>query len=438
MQNVASISLGKFVVIITSIVFIPILSRLYGPEAYGSFALFSSIVSIVVLIIGMGYPRAFVVTEKKVEFHNLLAFLLLVTLIFTLISLLIIGTLKIFKIQIFSSPAISWMIPIGVLIGSLINLFSGWNIREGAFRVASFLEGSGNILIRLINLFQGLVFGAPIYGIIVGDLFGKTYASVINIYRFVSMEYRSFIRDVSWLRIKESLRTYSNYPLFIFPSQLMNQFGAHLPIYLISFFYGQSVLGYFSMANSLLGIPMQLISNGLATVYFKKATDLNKTSFKELAVFTEKLTQNIFLLLLLPFIFISILSEEIFVTLLGKDWAVTGVFVSYMASYYYLSLVITPIKSIFQVLRMEKWILVFDVVQIVVLVLVLSISHLLFDAAEYLIMSLSGILVTLNLIMGLCITRTLKISFFKNILRYFLLYIGVVVLLLYLKNLYLG
>ncbi len=437
-QNVGSISIGKLVVIITSFVFIPILSRLYGPEAYGSFALFNSIVSIAVLIIGMGYPRAFVIIEKKVEFHNILAFLLFVTLIFTLISLVVVGILKILNIELFSTPAISWMIPIGILIGSLINLFSGWNVREGAFRLASFLEGSGNIFIRLINLLQGVAFGAPVFGIIVGDLIGKSYASLINLYRFFTLEFRTFIEDFSFSKIRESLITYNKYLLFIFPSQLINQFGTHLPIYLLSIFYGQSVLGYFSMANSLLGIPMQLLSNGLSTVYFKKATDLYKASLAELSRFTEKLLQNIFLLLLLPFVFTTIFSEEIFVFFLGKGWAMTGVFVSYMASYYYLSLVLSPIKSIFQVLRMEKWVLAFDVIQMVVLVLVLSISHMFFDSPEYLIISLSGILVMFNLVLGFSISRALKMSFIKNILRYFLLYIGLVVVLLYIKNIFIS
>lgn len=418
-QNVGIISSGKLLVVLSSLVFIPILSRIYDPVAYGTFSLYNAVVTICVTVLTLGYPGSFALIKVNKQFHNLFAFLFMTVTVGTIL-LLVISPLVAYPMGLEDR---SYLLPIGVFIGSIIMLMSNWNVRSSAFKVAAFLDGSGNLLIRIANLLIGLQFAAPTVGLIAGDVIGKGYASVINLYRFITTELHNMRRHISAHEVRVAIKEYKNYPIYILPNQLVNQFAGQIPIFILSASYGSTTLGLFSMSNSLLGIPVQIITNGISTVFLKKASDLQSQSRKTLADFTEKVMHHLLLLLLIPFSIVGVFGQEIVTFVLGGQWTDAGLFVSYMSAYYFVHIAIAPIQSIFRVLKQERMVLYFNLVRIVTTFLALYLGYVLFDSALRSIQFFSAVSLVNYFAMAFIICRLLRIRFSNLFVRYFASYL---------------
>ena len=103
-QDVFIVSGGKVLIAIIGFLFIPILSRIYNPEAYGNFSIYYAIVTLMVTLFTFSYPTSFIVAKDEKSFNNL----------FLLSSLLIIG---------FSSITLFIILLFGTAINNTFSVF---------------------------------------------------------------------------------------------------------------------------------------------------------------------------------------------------------------------------------------------------------------------------------------------------------------------------
>ena len=75
---------GKFFIALLTLIITPVLTRLYTPEAYGTFALYNSVVQNMVILGTLALPAA-LNTAKKEFLANILWLTLLCTLAFSII-----------------------------------------------------------------------------------------------------------------------------------------------------------------------------------------------------------------------------------------------------------------------------------------------------------------------------------------------------------------
>lgn len=428
-RDVSTISLGKVMVICISLIFVPILSRLYEPESYGNFSLFSSIVTLSSILVGLGYPSSFPVIREKKEFNNLLCFLLILLSAISILCFLAVEIVRSF----FIIDSLFRLLPAGIFIGGLIIFFSNWNIRRGAFKLSAFLESSGNLIIRLCNLAIGFFFGSPTNGLIFGDLLGKLYATCINIWSFLRSDFRDCKNDCSRSGMLQAIKNYDRYPKFILPNQFIGIVANHLPIYILTVFSSTAILGYFGMAVSLLNIPTQLVANGVSTVFYKKAVSLKNESSNLLSIFSENLIKKIFLAMIVPFSTLVCFGSELLTFFLGKKWIDSGEFVSLMASYFILYIVIAPTLPVYQVLKKESLLLKLSILQIVISGISLIFGFLYFETSIMVIGCFSLGSIVFLLIQGYFTCRILDISFLRTILMYYVVFIGTTGVILFLK-----
>src|SRR5690606_4392871 len=123
------------------LVFAPILSRIYSPEDYGTFAIYSSVSAFLYLFFSLGYNHAQIAVRYQIEFlkaFRISLFSILVFSFFWLISLII---NSIYQVFVFDSKLTAgfYLLPVSLLFTCMIEGAVNYNIRKKYFRLNAML-----------------------------------------------------------------------------------------------------------------------------------------------------------------------------------------------------------------------------------------------------------------------------------------------------------
>ena len=413
-QNFSYVAGGKLAVILISFITVPILARLFSPEAYGHFAIYNSVTLILTMIVLLGYPNSYVLIKSNEDFRSMALFQLmkvLVTASFILVVVSILGYLNP------ALPRIYYFIPFGLLINGFLLVFSNWNVREGLFKLSSQLEGFGGVGLRLTNVLIGWLGSGYVFGLILGELIGKGVVVGIN----ASLLLKSNPLKINWNRLKKTLWEWRNYPKYVLPNNLISQFSGQLPIYILAIVFDQKILGYYSMAYTVFSMPIQLFANAIAPVYLKKASDIYEEGLTALKTFTTKLLSTVNALLIVPFLIVILSSEEIIYVFLGDQWGPTGFIVSVMAFPVFTELTLGPISSVLQVLRKEKSMLGLNILSAGLMTGASLLVLFVYFEFEDIIFLLIAVRLFSNLVKVFFIYKLLGISFWRYSISYLLI-----------------
>jgi O-antigen/teichoic acid export membrane protein len=199
-QDVAIVSSGKVFVAIIGFLFIPVLSRIYAPEAYGLFSIYHAVVTLLVTFSNLSYNSALVIVKDEKSFYNLfiLSSLLTVFSSFAIFLILLVGEDLIssqFDLQF--NPSLLFLIPLGIFLNGGIGVFTPWNVRRKQYTFSTAVSASHNLLIRIFNLIYGLITVNNLLGLIIGNQFGRFLALFAYFQKNISKEKKVLKEHIS-------------------------------------------------------------------------------------------------------------------------------------------------------------------------------------------------------------------------------------------------
>jgi len=267
-----------------------------------------------------------------------------------------------------------------VFLTSVNEIFTKWNIKTKRFGRNAKYGIAGQAFSKVYGVIYGLRISNSGIGLISTEV-------VIAIWRFL------FFLSVRQMKIIFGhllrLKKYSlwrsivvakkaiNYPKYIWPGNWLNMFSNQLPILFFTGFFSFEEVGAFTFAGSLIAIPSRLIGNAIRPVFFQKSQELyDSGDLKTLSSFAKKISFYLFLVSLPAFLSIIFFGTDIFQFVFGEDWALSGKIASYMAVIQLSAFSVSPISSLFLILRNEKKLLYFQVFLFIARFLLLSISIL--------------------------------------------------------------
>ncbi len=425
-QNVAFIGSGKIFISIIGFLLIPILSRIYTPEAYGYFSTYNSVVTLLVTILTFAYPNTMVIIDEEKKFYNITFFLFVNIFFWTVISSTIFIVQYFLPIHFLTGIDKRYivLIPIGFFINGILQILSQWNIRREKYVLSSTLEMSGGLSARLFSLGFGFLTSGNLSGIILGNQFGRTLSVSINIFKTIKKEYKQFIKAISYVSIIKTLKEYSRYPLYFLPVNISNVLKGQIPVYFIIAKFNESILGNYSMAYSLLNLPIQIIGNSISTVFLRTATNIINSGIDELSKFSNKVLNRIQIFSVIPFSIVFVFGSEIFSFFLGSKWINAGVYASLLSPYLYLMIIFSPLVPLMQVFKREKWLFIFNLISLVLssLALLIGIST---DNVENTILFYSISNIIMYIILGWILLNLINLRvlyfLFKTIISFLVL-----------------
>ena len=123
---------------ILGILTLPILTRLYSPEEFSVFAIYSAILGAITVISCLRFDIAIPIPDKDSTAINLIILSLLSDVALTLILILIIFFYNDYIFSLFNNSSFIkfiWLIPIGFFLSGLYNTFQFWHTRKKNFKI---------------------------------------------------------------------------------------------------------------------------------------------------------------------------------------------------------------------------------------------------------------------------------------------------------------
>ena len=261
-RNVARVSggaaIGQGLVVAST----PILTRLYTPEAFGSFGLYFAFASVAIVFVGLRYDLAIASAVDDDQSDRLLAVALAAALPTGAVATLLLWALVRNEWLGFGQLPVGSVPIIGVLIvaSSFAMSLRYWNVRRFRFTevgTATAVQGAGRaaVPIGVAALDPGW------WGLLAGDAAGRLLG-IMRLARGVPARLRAVMRQDAVAAARSNWR----YPAVVMPSSLIDAMSAALPLPLISAMYGVGAAGQFVLVQRMAAVPASLVAASFAEV----------------------------------------------------------------------------------------------------------------------------------------------------------------------------
>ncbi|MFW3612480.1 oligosaccharide flippase family protein [Staphylococcus caprae] len=338
---IISSGISQFLIIITT----PLISRLYTPNEFGEFTLFSNIAMILIPIINARYDLLIINTENrhKANILSQLSFLISIVILIVLVPIVLIFSL------IYPQYTLDLLlILVTLLLVSFTNIFTNYLNRERDYKSLSLINILRALSMTIIQVIFGIIhFGS--LGLIIGFVF--SYVAGIGI------GYRTFKKHYYIIRNKKEMKKYffenKNQLVYSTPSILLNSLSFSIVIFFLSILYSSEEVGIYGMAIRVLGIPVTIISLGLSKIFMQRANDfyVRIGSFRGLLLKFTGILIILSIVLYVPFYF---LSRDLVTLILGNQWIGTITIIQITIPLFIIRLIVSTVSLSVVVIKKQQ------------------------------------------------------------------------------------
>lgn len=340
----------------------PLITRLYAPEAFGVFSILIAVMGILVPVSSFRYDMAIQLPEDQKDAN---AITLLCILLASALSLALLGPILIwrdpiaalFKMQ--SGANLLYVLPALILLGSIGHILDPLLLRARSFKrlaLTKIFYAGGD---------KATSFGLGLAGMVGpgGLIAGRTAGFAIMVVLMLIGQGIRRISDIfspsSFTRLPAVAARYKEFPKYLW-SALLQRLSMQLPILVFGAFFSPLIAGYFAFSRRLLQEPIELVGQGLSRSYYQRAAELHRTG-SDISHISERLLYNLAAVTSLPLFLLGSSGTEIFSLAFGAEWGEAGFYTQLLAPIYAMTFLFRPIGSLFDVLEKQREAFVFNV-----------------------------------------------------------------------------
>lgn len=392
-SHVLTLMTGTTIAQAIPIAIAPILTRLYTPSDFGVFALFGSVISIVAIIANGRYELAIMLPENDSDAVNLLALSILISFAVSFLSLLIVFAFNSQIVSLLGNPTISsWLywVPFSVLLTGIYQAFNYWSTRKKHFDRLAISRISQSFSTATANLLFG--YGrVGVSGLVGGSLIGQSCATGVLAWQ-VWRDDKSKRELISKKNIAKIAKKYREFPLINSLHAFADAVQTSGIVFVISAFFGSSILGLYSFTLRVLRMPLSLIGSSVSQVFFQKASQTYNEG-GNLHVLLNRTMLKLAIIALPIFGIIILFAPDIFSSCFGKNWHDAGVYAQILSPWIFLNFIVSPIAGTYLIVGKQKQAIWFAASDIVTKLGSVAIGAYLGDAVTgFSLMSISGVI----------------------------------------------
>lgn len=343
----------------------PMLTRIYSPSDFGVFAIFTSLVSMAAIIATGRYELAIMLPDNDEDAVNLLALSVMIAFAVGFIMLLIVMLLNSQIASLLGNQSISiclYWVPLSVILSGIYQAFNYWSSRKKQYNRLAISRISQSASTASTNLLMGFTgFGAS--GLIGGTILGQSCATGVLAWQ-TWRDDKGMKKLIAKDCIIENAKKYSDFPLvnsFHAFSDVLQSSGI---VFIISAFFGSTVLGFYSFTLRVLRMPLSLIGSSISPVFYQKASEIYNAD-GDLHLLLRKTMFRLGLIALPIFALIVLFAPEMFAFFFSKNWREAGEFAQILSPWIFLNFIISPISGVYLIVGKQKQAICFGFFDIV-------------------------------------------------------------------------
>lgn len=339
--------------------FLPIVSRIFDPSAFGVFGIYAAVVGIGAIIATVRLEYAIPLARNDRDLGNLLKVMLMTTFVVTALTAL---TTIFFGNQLASTlsmpelRSVGFVATVGIAVFAMFQVSLFTALREKNYRRvagARFIQGGS------LGPAQSLVgaFSSTAGGLAVGQMLSHLIGTAFMIRGGSLLQYFASGR-LSGIRV--TLQQFARFPMFSMPAALVNAATLRVPAILIAAFFGPFEAGSFVFSQSVLSAPVMVLGRSIGQVYVAELGHVRRTSSTGATRLLWNLTVRLLVVGLAVGLGLWVFAPVIFTTFFGDDWELAGSVAAIMALVVAMEIVIIPITQTLEFLEKQTTQLAWD------------------------------------------------------------------------------
>lgn len=331
----------------------PALTRIYSPEDIGILAIYVSIITIIGSIITGKYEIAIINEEKEEDSITLLLvsfiFLIIMSVMYAILIIIFHHSL----IKLLGIPELSlwlYLSPVVVFFIGLFNILTHVNIRKENYKIISQSTFYKSAIAVTIQLLFGLINSSV--NILVSGQFFSYMISNINLAKSILVD-RIKIRRTRTSDIWHLMKQNKKFPLYTAPGIFVNGFSQNVNNFYISFSFNTTQLGYYSMVQRTLGLPLTIMSSAFSQIFMKEANKEKAEVGKCLNTFIYTF-KRLCIISIILFIIVYLIIDSVVIFAFGEKWILVAQYIKILSPLFAIKFVSSTLSVIMNICNKQK------------------------------------------------------------------------------------
>ncbi|MFN8486673.1 MAG: oligosaccharide flippase family protein [Caldilineaceae bacterium] len=365
LTNVIKLILGTGSAQIITLLVAPLLTRIYSPEAFGQFSVFSSTVTILSLFATGRYELAIMLPDDEEEAFILVILNVLLCFVVSTLLLFLAFVIQKWEYPILREKGIeplhqaAWLIPVGIFLLSLGATIRSWLNRQSQYTNLAKLEIVESVTANSVQISLATFLLSNFMGLITGRLVGDLLYILVGV-KLLMPHWRKIHKKKYWKQMYFLAKRYNAFPLYTLPSGLLNTINNEMPSLLLFLFFGPNIAGLYALTVRLLSRPIDFISSAVKNVFYREFIS-SKRLGKNISQLLLKVSGLMLLISLAPTIVICIFAPYVVGRLFGEEWIAAGQYIRLLAPCIVAQFVISATSLSMYAMNKQRIILIWTI-----------------------------------------------------------------------------
>lgn len=300
----------------------PLLTRLFSPEAFALFAIFTASVGVVSMAAAGRYDIAILASKKHARGTQLLVVSILTSFVTVILSAAVICAFEVLSIdvEIRRLGAVLYLVPLAIGLTAIISAFKNYFLLSNRYQevaIASVIQPAVTALTAVtlgvtLNIAEGLI-----VSMLAGVLVSLCYCYLTN-RELIGAGLRRY-----FLTSRRVALEYWRYPVIGGPSSVLNGVSLALPVMFLAKYYPIEVVGYYGLIVRVAYAPLGFITQSVSQIYTRRVSIILQDKVSPVG-FVIQFGVLLIMISMPPMLVAYFYGADIFERLFGEEWRVAG------------------------------------------------------------------------------------------------------------------
>jgi O-antigen/teichoic acid export membrane protein len=331
----------------------PLLTRVYGPDAIGAWALFSTFALVSGAVLTWKYELAIVLPSRDTVAINVIAISLLSQLVMTIVLVTIFYHAASFFIASVDPDLVLFWLPFMLLAVGFQSVCHYWALRKQAFWAMSTFLVIQPWLVIILQILLGIYSGGKTDQLIAGSVLAYLVASALFAASIYATTPRLLWHYVKPADMYDVARQYHRFAFYSVPYALLAMAANRALILLFAVFTSPASVGFLAIAMRVTSLPKDLISPGFHNAFFRwAAIHIHEPGA------LEHLTRDILRLKIITgvpaVVLFAMNAPALFGMIFGSQWQQAGVYAALLAAPRFCGVLTNWLDPVYSVLQKQR------------------------------------------------------------------------------------